>query len=258
MQQVNRCRVCGSLLWGHSVCPNCNNPIDSVFCYKCGSIINDKDKFCPICGDDRRTHPFGQHEKGAKRNPYGPLGVAPDDVDAVNLGLHFRWASCNIGAIRPENSGNTYAWGETEERDTSDWSNYTRCGGSKDTCYDLGRDIAGTDFDVARVKWKGRWQMPSCQQIEELTDKCTCERTTLNDIKGVRCFASNGNSIFLPDGYYWLSEPDHTNCAHFFTIGDKGFNILSFKQGSAVRYVFRYGSLYIRPVINGLSFSSIY
>jgi hypothetical protein len=243
---------------GQPVCPNCNNPVGSVFCYKCGSIINDEDNFCPVCGDDRRGDPFSPFERGAKRNPYGPLGIAPDGVDAIDLGLHFRWASCNVGAVRPEKSGNLYAWGETEERITSDWSNYSRCGGSKDTCYDLGRDIAGTEFDVARVKWTGKWQMPSCQQVEELNDRCTCERTFLNDIQGVRCFGPNGNSIFLPDGSYWLSEPNYTNCAHFFTIGENGFDILSFKQFSVVVLAARPRLKFIRPVIDSFSFSSIY
>lgn len=256
---MNICRVCGHYFSdGVHICPNCNNPAGSVFCYKCGSIINESDNFCPNCGDDRRKHPYSPHERGAKRNPFGPLGVAPDGVDAIDLGLSYRWASCNVGANRSEKSGSLYVWGEVEERTTCDWSNYSRCGGSKDTCYDLGRDIAGTEFDVARVKWTGKWQIPSCQQIEELKDRCTYERTSLNDIYGVRCFGPNGNSIFLPDGSYWLSEPNHTNCAHFFTIGDKGFNILSHKQGSAVVLAPRPSLKYIRPVIYRYSFSSIY
>lgn len=211
-----------------------------------------------MCGDDRREHPYSPHEGGAKRNPFGPLGAAPDGVGAIDLGLSFRWASCNLGANRPEESGSLYAWGETEERTTCDWSSYSRCGGSKDTCYDLGRDIAGTEFDAARLKWTGKWQIPSCQQIEELKDRCTCDRISFNGIKGVRCFASNNSSIFLPDGTYWISEPDHTNCAHFFTIGEKGFNILSHRQGSAVVCTLRYALKYIRPVIDVLSFSRIY
>lgn len=256
MQYVNICRVCGHYFSDSAhICPNCNNPAGSVFCYKCGSIISGSSNFCPICGDDRRTHPYSPYERGAKRNPFGPMGVAPDGVDAIDLGLSFRWASCNIGANRPEERGHMYAWGETKERTSCDWSNYSRCGGSKETCYDLGRDIAGTEFDAARAKWAGKWQIPSCQQIRELKDRCTCERVSFNDIKGVRCFATNNNSIFIPDGTYWLSEPDLTNCAHFFTIDENGLDII---QCAVVVHTFRIGLKQIRPVIDSLSFSRIY
>jgi len=258
-QIMNRCRVCGHYFQRERpVCPECNNPVGSVFCYKCGSIINQSDNFCPICGDDRRNRPFRPFDIGAKRNPYGPLGIAPDSVDVIDLGLHFRWSSCNVGATRPEERGSLYAWGETEGRTTCDWSTYTRCGGSQNTCYDLGRDIAGTEFDAARVKWSGKWQIPSCRQIEELQDKCTCEWFSYSGSKGIRCVAPNGNSIFIPEGSYWLSEPEGTNCAHFFTIGEKGFNILSHKQGSAVVHTYRYGLKLIRPVIDSFHFSAIY
>ena len=256
---MNRCRVCGYFYpYGNPVCPKCHNSADSAFCYKCGSIINQGDNFCPICGDDRRNKPFSPFDIGAKRNPYGPLGLAPYCVDVIDLGLRFSWASCNVGANRPERRGNLYAWGETEERTTCDWSTYTRCGGTQNTCYDLGRNIAGTEFDVARVKWSGKWQIPSCQQIEELSDRCTCEWISFNESKGVRCTAPNGNSIFLPEGSYWLSEPVNTNCAHLFTIGEKGFNILSFKQCTRVVLAPRPGLRSIRPVIDSLCLSNIY
>ena len=53
MMHMNICRVCGCYYGGGKKCPNCNNPTGSVFCYKCGSIINGSDNFCPVCGDDR-------------------------------------------------------------------------------------------------------------------------------------------------------------------------------------------------------------
>lgn len=39
---------------------------------------------------------------------------APADVQAVDLGLPsgIKWASCNVGAEKPEDNGNYYAWGE--------------------------------------------------------------------------------------------------------------------------------------------------
>ena len=37
--------------------------------------------------------------------------------EAVDLGLSLRWATCNIGANRPEEFGDHFAWGETEPKD---------------------------------------------------------------------------------------------------------------------------------------------
>ncbi|MBR5062253.1 MAG: hypothetical protein IKX24_08965 [Prevotella sp.] len=147
---------------------------------------------------------------------------APKDVVAIDLGLPSgtKWASCNVGANKPEEYGGYYAWGETEEKDYYNWSSYIHCGGTEKTCYDLGSDISGTKYDVAHVKWGGNWRMPTYVEMGELMDNCTDVNTTLN---GVNCrkFTSkiNGNSIFLPiagfhvDGglnavgysYYWLS-----------------------------------------------------
>lgn len=253
MRITNRCKVCGHFYqFEASECPECHSPRGSVFCF-CGSIVNGQNKYCPYCGIDLRQLSNYPPPPGAKRNPYRPLGIAPDGVDAIDLGLGFRWASCNVGANSPRESGHLYAWGETEERTTCDWSTYSRCGGSQNTCYDLGRDIGGTEFDAARVNWKGRWKIPSRQQIEELQNKCTNERTSLYGVHGVRCIGPNGNSIFLPEGSYWLSEPKHTNCAHFFTIGETGIFFSSFHVLHP-----RTNLKYIRPVIDNLSFSEIW
>ena len=51
----------------------------------------------------------------------------------VDLGLSVKWATCNVGATRPEEYGGYYAWGETEEKDNYDWSTYKWCNGSYDT-----------------------------------------------------------------------------------------------------------------------------
>ena len=141
----------------------------------------------------------------------------------IDLGLPSgtKWACCNVGADTPEAYGGYYAWGETEEKSTYNWSTYIYYDGSPVTYRDLGSDIAGTDYDVAHVKWGGSWVMPSQEQQDELVNNCTSEWTTVNGVNG-RKFTSktNGGSIFLPAagdrydsrlyhagscGYYWSS-----------------------------------------------------
>ncbi|MCR5362421.1 MAG: hypothetical protein K6E73_10515, partial [Bacteroidales bacterium] len=51
--------------------------------------------------------------------------TTPANVDsrAVDLGLSVLWASCNVGATRPEEFGNYYAWGETKPSKTTGQNN---------------------------------------------------------------------------------------------------------------------------------------
>ena len=46
------------------------------------------------------------------------------DSGAVDLGLSVKWASCNLGASKPEEYGGYYAWCETEEKEEYYGSNY--------------------------------------------------------------------------------------------------------------------------------------
>ena len=54
------------------------------------------------------------------------LGKENETHVAVDLGLPSgtKWASCNVGATKPEEYGGYYAWGETEEKEFYDKSTY--------------------------------------------------------------------------------------------------------------------------------------
>ena len=136
---------------------------------------------------------------------------------AIDLGLPSGtlWASCNVGATKPEDFGNYYAWGETEEKDYYYWNNYmceeAECGTTKDPIYTwngnkLYADIAGSKFDVATSKWGSSWHMPSSTQMDELLNECIwtwCDgyKTKYNgtNVKGYIISSKvNNNKIFLP------------------------------------------------------------
>lgn len=121
--------------------------------------------------------------------------------EAIDLGLPsgIKWASCNVGATKPEEYGGYYAWGETEEKDVYDWSTYIHCDGSPSSCHNLGYNISGTEYDVAHVKWGDNWRIPTKDEFTELYNNCTCDSTTLNGVHGMILTSNiNGNSIFLP------------------------------------------------------------
>ena len=192
-----------------------------------------------------------------ENDPAVEAGMCPDNnhPHVIDLGHAGKWACCNVGASAPWEYGGYYAWGETEEKDYYDWSTYIHCDGSRDTCHNLGSDIAGTQYDVAHVKWGGKWRMPSLDQIDLLL-KCTSEWTEVNGIKGRKFTAANGGSIFLPaagyrwddytdnvgsNGYYWSStqNPNHSYYAYFlyFYSGNTYWSYYSRYYGQSVRPV---------------------
>lgn len=127
-------------------------------------------------------------------------GQEQDVKVAVDLGLPsgLKWASCNVGATKPEEYGGYYAWGETEEKEVYSWSNYIHCDGSKKTCHHIGDCISGTEYDVAHVKWGGSWRMPTKEEMDELVNNCYMEYMTYNGVNGCLFVGPNGNGIFMP------------------------------------------------------------
>lgn len=156
----------------------------------------------------------------------------------VDLGLPsgLLWATCNVGASKPEEYGDYFAWGETEPKADYSWSTYkwgseynqltkycndSECGkdGFKDDKTTL--DLAD---DAAHANRGDQWRMPTTADFQELIDNTNSEwvdNYNGTGVKGRRFAASNGNSIFLPAagsrdgtslgsagsyGYYWSSS----------------------------------------------------
>ncbi len=188
-----------------------------------------------------------------KLNP-GEVAVG----EAVDLGLPSgtKWASCNVGATKPEEYGGYYAWGETEEKDVYSQDTYRYYQNGE--YVNLGSDISGTKYDVAHVKWGGNWCMPTLDDIKELLDNCTYEWTTLNSVNGTKFTSNiNGNSIFLPAagyrwggdlylaggyGRYWSSTqyPDNSDYAYYLSV---------YSGGAGWYGSYRYYGRSVRPVV---------
>ncbi len=173
----------------------------------------------------------------------------------VDLGLSVCWAGWNVGATSPEGYGAFFAWGETTTKSDYAESSYQYYNGSY---IDIGSNISGTKYDVARAQWGGNWRMPTEAEIQELEDRCTWTWTTYNNVNGYRVTGPNGNSIFLPaagslgssglnirgiDGYYWsgsLTEGYQGDaCGLYFNSG--GSSVDSY-------YFYREFGYTVRPV----------
>ena len=133
----------------------------------------------------------------------------------VDLGLPSGtlWATCNVGANSPEETGDYFSWGETTGYNSGktnfDWSTYKWCNGSINTltkyCYsseygniDNKTKLEPTD-DAATVNWGSNWCTPSCEQLQELGFYTNLEWTIMNGVYGHKITSkSNGNFIFIP------------------------------------------------------------
>lgn len=130
----------------------------------------------------------------------------------VDLGLPsgLKWATCNVGATKPEEPGSYYAWGETSTKTEYTWETYTLCNGSMQTLtkYNTNENYGVVDNksvlescdDVATVNWGNGWRMPTKDELHELATECNWASATLNNKSGWQVTGPNGNSIFLPLG----------------------------------------------------------
>lgn len=139
----------------------------------------------------------------------------------VDLGLSVNWATVNIGATKPEEAGDFFAWGETAPKETYNWSTYKWCNGSRTTmtkyCTSSSYGYNGftdniTELDLADdaavQNWGDRWMMPTQDQLAELANEnnCTWTWTTVNGVQGYQITSKvpgyEGNTIFLPYALY--------------------------------------------------------
>ena len=173
---------------------------------------------------------------------------------AVDLGLPSGtlWADRNVGASSPSDYGDYYAWGETSTKSDYSWDTYSHYDGNWDNCHNIGSNISGSRYDVARQAWGGGWKLPTKAQWEELENRCTWTWTTEGGHSGYKVTGPNGNSIFLPAagassygvgsyGDYWSSTLDgsDTDRAWYLYFGSGVYDMENF---------YRYDGNTVRPV----------
>ena len=173
----------------------------------------------------------------------------------IDLGLPSgtKWACCNVGAGKPEDYGGYFAWGETSEKSSYTSDNYLD---GKGTSYDIGKDIAGTQYDAATANWGSPWVMPSMEQMEELKNNCTSEWTAENGVNGRRFTGPNGASIFLPAAGYRWNDPLYDAGSHgcywssslYESLTDYAWGLYFRSRYVSTYYDDRYGGESVRPV----------
>ena len=157
------------------------------------------------------------------------------DIEVVDLGLTVLWATCNMGASSPEQSGSYYAWGETQPKTYFEWSNYKWCKTDEMhlTKYCMDKNYTHLDSldkkytldpadDAANATLGTKWHIPTEQNFYELRRNTTANWCKLNGVGGFLFTSTKkgyeDRSIFFPlsgmkdfdgtrfigqYGYYW-------------------------------------------------------
>ena len=144
-------------------------------------------------GDNRyrglNIRPVLDQREPAERKILEPEPIKPLTHDAkVDLGLSVKWSTVNYGASSFEQVGGYYVWGDPTGKAIA---TYTY------NAPDL-ESISGTQYDIVRKNWGGKWRIPTHSEILELYNNCSWTWITTNGVSGVRITGRNGNSIFIP------------------------------------------------------------
>lgn len=192
---------------------------------------------------------------------------------AVDMGTSVKWAAYNVGATKPEEYGDYYAWGETQTKSNYNWSKYKwsngdynkltkYCPADKTDYWDGegtpdGKTILDLEDDAARANWGGAWRMPTDEEWVELMERCYWEWTSYQDINGYEVFGiGEGKKLFLPaagylggtslngagsTGSYWSSSLSTSNPGSAWYVYFYSSTVDSSKSN-------RYLGLSVRPV----------
>ena len=131
------------------------------------------------------------------------------------------WATCNVGADKPEEYGLLFQFGRVDgyayddenhqfrtfEQNTQDTGNEYIPKTASGKTYNVGETLDLKD-DAAHINMGGVWRMPTNDELQELINNTSHEVTSINEVQGMM-FTSNKNNkqLFIPFVGYW-SEDD--------------------------------------------------
>lgn len=196
-------------------------------------------------------------------------------IPCVDLGLSVKWATCNVGASKPEEHGGYYQWAGI--KDVSDtafildknsgpyYDRYLELYNKYERSYWLkGGDektIMDPEDDVAYIELGGGWRMPTKAEWRELKENCLWTWTSLNGVNGYKVQSNKAGYtdrwIFLPaagyrsyeyigdfgyDGFYWSSFLNERKTENAFVLTFNSDEI------DSDEYELRYYGLSVRPV----------
>ena len=177
------------------------------------------------------------------------------------------WATCNVGADKPEDCGSLFQFGHvdgykygdknhkfnTNAKILKDWAANKYIPLTTSGKVYKKNDILDLEDDAARVNMGGKWKMPTEEQLNELLDNTTQEVVTINGVKGM-LFTSviNGNKLFIPFAGYWKDGFSNTGS---YTYVWSSQVIPSYADSTYILYCNSSGDAYISSEYHSYAFS---
>ena len=209
--------------------------------------------FVCACGDDEED-PINEEDVTPPSKDEDDVVTPPseDVLEAVDLGLSVKWASCNVGATDVNLHGSYFAWGEIKEKEEYTEENSATYGKYFYSIY------GDAQYDAARAVCGGEWRLPTKYEMQELIENCSWTWTSEGIFNGYRVTSfRTGESIFLPaagykqgsslsgannSGIYWTSTPAGADSCYSYVL-----NINS--DDNYLTNYSRYYGYSIRPVM---------
>lgn len=182
-----------------------------------------------------------------------PQNGSNNGYQYIDLGLSVKWATFNVGATRPEEYGDYFAWGETEpyyetgyaQEDPQAHWNEGKSGGYAWSSYkwlndtnnaltkyntksDKGtvdnKTVLDPEDDVAHVRWGGSWRMPSSAEWDELRNNCIWiwYDSGNTEFNGVAGYKVTSNKDGYTDRYIFIPTVGFRGGTSLFDVGSYG------------------------------------
>ena len=162
--------------------------------------------FEAVYNGDGYLEPWLSYTRIPKRIDYNKRTPSGDGY--VNLGLSSGtlWAPTNFRANKPEDSGEFYAWAETESKPSYTWQTYKYGTENNLTKYNTsdGKTVLDASDDPIFAELGGGYGIPTKEQCQELISGTNQTWEVVNGVNGVRFTnkTDSTKSIFIPAAGY--------------------------------------------------------
>ena len=196
--------------------------------------------------------------------------MTENGFEYVDLGLPSKtmWATCNVGADKPEDNGLLFQFGhidgykymdenhkfKTNAQNLEDGSTREYIPITSSGRVYKKNEILDLEDDAAHINMGGKWRMPTNEQLKELYDNTTHKVEMINGVKCMLFMSKiNNKRLFVPFVGYWYN-------GSFVVAGSRAYIRSSQVHPSDINYAFGLccnssGSAYISRYRRSCTFS---